>query len=339
MRTLHPLEQKLVETWNPGRWKASGVLVAVSGGGDSVALLRLMAAACGTDLSPLRVFHLNHMLRGAASDADEKFVDQLCGRLGIVCDTLRWDIGGEAQRKGESTETIGRTQRYAWLQQLAEQHGLGYVATAHTADDQVETILHRIVRGTGFTGLSGVPRIRSLGPAVTLVRPLIEVRRAELVAYLDSLAQPFCQDASNRDIQFMRNRIRHELLPLLRTNYNPGVDDALLRLGALAAELRQFMEPEVRKLGEPTAQDGVVTIDCRPLVPADHLLVRQWLIAIWNAQGWPRQAMGFSQWELLRSMIQEVPPSQCEAHTFPGGICARRDASTLTLAPPPADLT
>lgn len=342
MNTPHPLEQKLAECWSPERWRSCGVLLAVSGGADSVALFRLMAALCGVDRAPLRVFHLNHLLRGAESDRDERFVVELCFRFGIPCHTEHLDMNAEAQRSGESIETASRCKRYALLQQTAEQHGVGYVATAHTADDQVETILHRILRGTGLSGLSAMPRVRSLGAAVTLVRPLLDFHRSELVDYLDSLSQPYCQDVSNDDVRYTRNRIRHELLPLLRQDYNPGIDDALLRLGSLSSELNRFLDPEVQRLRDATVQDSAkpaVNIDCRPLVAVDGYLVRELLISIWISQGWPRQAMGFAQWESLRSMIQDISAGEVPARTLPGGISARRDASTLVLAPPKADLT
>ena len=342
MSAPHPLERKFVECWSPENWRWTGVVLAVSGGVDSVALLRLMAAWCGVDRALLRVFHLNHGLRGAESDGDEQFVVELCLRLGIACDTARVDMNAEARRTGESIETASRCKRYELLQQVAEQHGVGYVATAHTADDQVETILQRIVRGTGLSGLSGMPRVRALGQAVTLMRPLLDFHRADLVDYLISLEQPFRLDASNADVRHTRNRIRHELLPLLRQGYNAGVDDALLRLGLLAHEVQRILDPEIARLREAAVQTSArseVRIDCRPLMAVDRFLVRELLISIWIDRSWPRQAMGFAQWEGLRSMIQDISESESPNRTLPGGISARRDASTLVLAPPKTDLT
>ncbi|MCE9556930.1 MAG: tRNA lysidine(34) synthetase TilS [Planctomycetes bacterium] len=341
MNTPRSLEQKLAERWSRDSWRSSGVLLAVSGGADSVALFRLMAALCGVDRTPLRVFHLNHMLREAESDRDEQFVNEMCSRFSIRCHLERLDMHAEAQHSGESIETASRSKRYTLLQQVAERHGVGYVATAHTADDQVETILHRIVRGTGVSGLSGIPRIRSLGPAVTLIRPLLDFRRADLVDYLNLLEQPYCQDASNADVSYTRNRIRHELLPLLRENYNPGVDAALLRLGSLGSELNRYLDPEVQRLRDVAVQTSgksVFSIDCRPLMAVDRYLVRELLISIWVTEGWPRQAMGFAEWESLRSMIQDISENEKPARMLPGGISARRDASRLVLAAPQSDL-
>ena len=342
MSSLQPFEEKLAQCFSPDRWQSAGAVLAVSGGADSVALLRAMAGLCGADRCALRVSHLNHLLRGAESNRDEKFVVDLCRELAVPCDVERTDMTAEAQRLGESIETASRKKRYAFFQKIAQQHGVGYVVTAHTADDQVETILHRIVRGTGLSGLSGIPRVRALGPAVALLRPLLDFRRVEIINYLESLEQPYCQDASNMDLVYTRNRIRHELLPLLRHNYNPGVDDALLRLGTLAAELGQWIEPEIQRLLAAAVQfpaSGGASIDCRRLAATDRFLVRELMVAVWNERDWPRQSMGFAEWEALRSMAQDFAAGTAPARTLPGGISARRSASTLTLAPPAADLT
>jgi len=334
MLDRHPFEKSLAQSWSPDRWRDAGVVLAVSGGADSVALLRAMVALCGEDRSPLRVAHVNHALRGAESDGDQQFVEDLCRQFGLPCHSCHMEVAVEAQRTGESLEAAGRSVRYAWLQEVAQQHGAGYVATAHTADDQVETILHRIVRGTGMAGLAGIPRTRALGPAVSLLRPMLNTRRADVIAYLESLRQPFRFDASNADSQHMRNRIRIELLPLLRQNYNPGVDEAISKLGALAADVQRLLAPEVERLREAAVQTtaaATMRIDCRALASADPYLVREVLIAAWNGQSWPLQSMGFAEWEILRSMVQD--DGVAIVRTLPGGISARRDASTLTLAP------
>ena len=181
----HPLEPKLARVWPPADWADVTVLVAVSGGGDSVALLRAMAALRAAGEGRIAVAHLNHQLR-SGSDEDERFVVELSHRLGVPCEVERIAVARLAAASGDGVEAAARKARYRFLEQAASRLGARFVATAHTADDQAETILHRIVRGTGVRGLAGMARVRRLGHA-TLIRPLLGVRGNELRAYLDAL--------------------------------------------------------------------------------------------------------------------------------------------------------
>src|SRR5690606_24443286 len=127
---------------------------------------------------------------------------------------------------GENLEQVAREERYAWLARVAAEEGAGWVATGHTADDQAETVLHRLLRGTGLRGLRGIAARRELRPGIWLLRPLLHLGRADVLAYLGALGQDYRRDSSNLDPRFTRNRIRSELLPLLRT-FNPDVTRAL----------------------------------------------------------------------------------------------------------------
>src|SRR5262249_19663731 len=141
----------------------------------------------------------------------------------------------------DGLEAAARDARYHFLRSTAERLGARYVATGHTADDQVETILHHILRGSGLAGLAGVPRLRSPSAAVTLIRPLLTIERTEVEDYLRQLGQDYRCDASNLSTEHTRNRIRHELLPLLADRFNPHVRDALRRLGTLAGEAQEVL--------------------------------------------------------------------------------------------------
>jgi tRNA(Ile)-lysidine synthase len=204
------------------------------------------------------------------------------------------------------------------------------VVTAHTADDQAETILHRIVRGTGIGGLHGMPRVRQLSPAVTLIRPMLSLRRTQLVAYLDDLGQPYRSDPSNEDTRFTRNRIRHELLPQLAEQYNSGVVDALLRLGTLSGEVQSVIDKLVEELIErcvvrETSQR--VRIDGAALRDQPAYVIRELLMAVWRERRWPMQSMGFAQWESLAEMVV----SKSLPQTFPGKVSARKVDDHLIL--------
>jgi tRNA(Ile)-lysidine synthase len=351
---LHPVEAKLAEIWPPAVWADVTVLVAVSGGGDSVALLRAMAALKTGGEGRLCAAHLNHRLRPDA-EGDERFVVDLCRRLGVTCEVGHVDAGRlAASRNG--IESAARTARYGFLEETAGRLGARFVATAHTADDQAETILHRVVRGTGIRGLSGMARARRLGHTV-LLRPLLAVRRAELIAYLGALDQPHRHDASNADPRFTRNRIRHQLLPRLERRFNPETVQSLLRLGTLAGEAQavidelidQWFDRCVTVDGPNDARIDLVQLGCQggadvPVRPAarrrgdghgcllrpSHYLVRELLMAVWRRQAWPMQSMGMLKWDELSELA--TSPTAASKRNFPGGVAVEVAGGEMRLA-------
>ena len=334
---LHPFETHLAASWPPEDWNDVTVVVAVSGGGDSVALLRGLAALKLSGEGRLIAAHVNHKLRGADSDADQDFVLHLCRQLGLACEVATAAVNPGANRGGQGIEAAARRVRYAVLEEMAGRVGARFVITAHTADDQAETILHRILRGTGLRGLSGMARSRRLGPA-TLLRPLLGTCRAELAAYLRDRQQPFRTDATNCDVRFTRNRIRKELLPLLAAHYNPTVVEALLRLGELAGQSQALIDALVRDVAERclrhVARDEV-RLDLSILAVQPPHLVREVLVDVWRQQGWPLVAMGFAEWESLAAMISAAATRSTDGpkkRMFPGAIVAESSEGELRLA-------
>jgi tRNA(Ile)-lysidine synthase len=213
------------------------VAVAVSGGADSVALLRVLLALRAELGIVLFVAHFNHQLRGADSDADERFVADLASRHHLQFFTGRADVRQHASSHKLSLEHAARELRYKWLTDLAKQQRLDAVATAHNSDDQAETVLMKFLRGAGTRGLAGIHPILTRG-SIRIIRPLLETERSEVECYLHALNQPWREDHTNQDTQFTRNRIRHELLPLLERDYNPGIR----RLLAESAEVARGEE-------------------------------------------------------------------------------------------------
>jgi tRNA(Ile)-lysidine synthase len=248
------------------------VAVAVSGGADSVALLCVLEELAGELGIGLRVVHVNHQLRGEAADADEGFVEQLARVRGLPFYAFRIAPGRLAQGRGGNLEDLARRLRYQVFEDCVRQGLADCVATAHTADDQAETLLARLARGTGLKGLAGIYPVRGV-----VVRPLLEVRRAELRQYLLQRRQPWHEDASNRDSRRLRARIRFGSLPALDRELGGGLvrhlgtlaelarrDEALLeelaayRLAAAAEfESPQRARLEVRLLRDPWP--GIVT--------------------------------------------------------------------------------
>ena len=334
---MNSLESRLGEAWAPHSWQDVTVLLAVSGGVDSTALLRAMAALKTEGPGRLAVAHFNHGLRGQESQTDETFVVALCRELGVPCELGRAEEGRLASECRDGLESAAREARYDFLQRTADRLGARYLVTAHTADDQAETILHRILRGTGVAGLSGIARVRPLGPATTLIRPLLAFRRAELEAYLENLGQPYRDDASNQNVRFTRNRIRHELLPSLAAQYNPGVVDALLRLGALAGEAQSVIDAIVGSLKDDAVEEGPsggLRIDTTELIGQPRYIVRELLMAAWRTRDWPMQAMGYLQWDLLAEMAVAIALGRSPAsskQTLPGNILAECIDDSLWL--------
>lgn len=205
------------------------IAVGVSGGADSVALLRFLAALRPQFGWDLVVCHIHHGLRGAEADRDECFVRALAEQLGLPCAVSRIDAAALALRDHISVEEAGRMARYAFFAQTAGEGGR--IATAHTLDDSIETVLMNLVRGTGLRGLCGIPRIRG-----NIVRPLLDCTRAEVEDYLGALGQPYCTDSTNLTNDYTRNRIRHDILPRL-CELNPNFPGAMARmLPRLAAQ-------------------------------------------------------------------------------------------------------
>ena len=220
-------------------WFRAGlrVGVAVSGGGDSVALLTLLVelrAKLGIAISAV---HFNHKLRGKASDADEKFVAALAEKFGATLHIGRADVAGKAKREKANLEDAARRARYEFFERLAEQGLVDVVATAHSMDDQAETVLAHILRGTGIAGLAAIHPV-----AGHVVRPLLGFRREELRKYLRSKRQPWREDATNRDTARTRARMREKLLPLLEKQFNPAAIEHLAALAERAREQASFVD-------------------------------------------------------------------------------------------------
>jgi tRNA(Ile)-lysidine synthase len=229
-KVLHYIEENSL--FAPG----DTIIVAVSGGADSVALLDILASLREFRLK-LVVAHLNHLLRGAEADEDEGFVRKLAESYGLPVEVRRVDVRDKAAREGRSLEDAGRIARYAFLDALAASHEARVVALAHHADDQAETVLLRLLRGAGGSGLCAMTPMS----AGRYVRPLLNVTRREIEEYLRKRGIAWRTDSSNDDTDFLRNRIRHELIPLL-SEYNPSISERLAATAHALAADEEFLE-------------------------------------------------------------------------------------------------
>jgi tRNA(Ile)-lysidine synthase len=278
------LEKKLrAALRRSGVGESAKALVAVSGGADSTALLDALVRLRRAAKTPKQISaaHLNHLLRGDDSDADETFVRDLAQRLEVPLLTERVEVLKRAETAARNLEAVARELRYEFLKQAADHFGAEVIVTAHTRDDQVETIVMRLLRGSSGAGLRGIHPSTILSSKVRLIRPLLEVTRAEVIAYCEHYGGAFRTDSSNFSTDFTRNRVRHELLPLLR-EFNPRIDETLLRFAERVNEdddcLQQRAAALLLAAGQAIDDSSLALRAITDLHPAlRRRVLRQWL--------------------------------------------------------------
>lgn len=313
---------------------ADGVLVAVSGGADSICLLHVLKTLRdqGSFDARLVCAHVNHGLRGRAGDADEQSVIEHASSLGLPVVARSIDVRAHAETHQLSIETAGRQLRLAALAEIVREQGCSWVATGHHKDDNAETIIHRLRRGTGFRGLAGIRPIRRLGDGLWLARPLLCVTRDEIVRYLREYALQWREDHTNADTTYTRNYIRHILLPLLqqesRTCLAEGLSDLALSAGRLHDRIRQ--EVEKARIGMTQPGEDAVRIDATGLALLPELvateLIRQTLVSLGSGE---RDLTERHYRNILRLARRRTTN---EAVSLPGGFCARCESAQVVLS-------
>lgn len=273
------------------------VAVAVSGGADSVALLRLMLETRDDVGLVVSVVHLNHQLRGAESDLDEAFVRELADAHRLELISRRCDVNEQAAENNMSIEAAARRLRYKFFHEILGQDACSKIATAHTLDDQAETVLLKLARGAGTRGIAGIwpkvavshqpsavsddaPKVDDRRPTTgTIIRPLLSTRRSVLREYLVALGQTWREDSSNRDLRHTRNRIRHGILPRLERHVNPNVLETLAGAAEIARAEEEYWAREIERwlpqAWMPDARGGSVD---RKLLERFPLAVRRRLL-------------------------------------------------------------
>jgi len=315
------------------------VVVAVSGGADSVALthglvaLRAQLPSSEIERGKLILAHFNHRLRENESEEDQRFVERLAERLGCQLMIEAAPSGWQNQsREGLGAEGAARTLRYAFLRRVATSVEARSIATAHHRDDQVETVLLRLFRGTGVGGLAGMSASRELSPGVGLVRPLLGISREEIRDYLHVANLDFREDQSNTDPRFTRNRMRHRVLPLLRKEFGSEVDQAIARLASLAGECQELVQAQAAQMLADSlvsrGEDQIVIRLPADLSPSPYLL-RETLILIWREMAWPLRDMTSEHWRKLADLAFGEPP--VASLMLPGKISAQNEGGQLSL--------
>lgn len=297
------------------------LLVAVSGGVDSMVLLDVLARLQDSLCVQLHVAHVHHGLRGRAADQDAAFVVSEAARRGLSASVSR--VNPERRRRGESVQSWARAARYGCLDAVAARVHASRIAVAHTLDDQAETVLLHLLRGTGPRGLAGIPPVRQ-----RIVRPLLAVFRAEIEAYAAARRLSFRVDASNASDAYLRNRIRHHLLPLLAEEYNPRIVESLAALAslmreddaALTAQAEQLLAKGARQAG------GAVFLPVAALRGGVPAVCRRALQGLFQRASEGRHALTRRHLEALRCLL-----TRDAILRLPGGLEARRDGPEIRI--------
>jgi tRNA(Ile)-lysidine synthase len=329
------------------------VAVAFSGGADSVALVRILAARSAELGLVLHTAHLHHSLRGAEADADLEFCRALAAKLGLPFYEARVDTAREAAadpkssnqaetgKPAETIEEAARRLRYAWFRKLMSEFHLDAIATAHTLDDQAETVLAKFLRGAWTEGLAGIaPKLET--PEGKIIRPLLAATHTEIESYLRELGQDWREDSSNRDLTFTRNRIRHELLPLLE-GWNPRLREHMAQMATLARDEEAWWQAELGRLapqlllpGRPvrgggraagSGFDSGVAIEVSRLAALAPAVQRRLIRYAASQFG---AALDFSATEAVRALALEGRAGQ--KLVLPHGLRAERTARELRLS-------
>ena len=297
------------------------VAVAVSGGADSVALLSAMAACRAETGVVVSAVHVHHGLRGAEADGDEQFVSTLAKVLDLPLRVERGDVAMLAATRGQGIEEAARALRYRVFHELLASREVDAVATAHTLDDQAETVLLKLLRGAWTEGLGGIAPVVASAGGGRIVRPLLEVTRADIVAYLEARGQPWREDTTNLEQTFTRNRVRHTLLPQLR-DFQPRIAEHLSRMAAVARDEEAWWDRELARLmpgvvlpGRPVRGGGranstrpdvaELSMELERLRTMHPALQRRILRAAAEQLG---ASLSFDQTEALRTLVVAAQP-------------------------------
>lgn len=328
--------------WPIDSFHSVSILIGVSGGSDSVALTRIIQSLA-TQPNSVSIAHFNHQLRGENSDADEAFTERLAAECGFrfFCErsntavtlTENQQSNRTSSNQGEGIESLARKDRYEFFGRIAKQVGARYLALAHTRDDQVETVLHRIFRGAGWRGLQGIPTRRELETGITLIRPFLKTDKATILAYLENIGQDFRSDESNFSGEFTRNRIRNELIPLINEIFDKDITETVESVAEISRDVADYLSPQIdaqfeRHIKITKKESKPTEIRVVHSAGLETLILTEVLHTAWKQCGWPLQQMSRQKWILLCQQIQSEKPNHIN---LPGNLTSKVVDSTTTV--------
>ena len=310
--------------------RGDAVLIALSGGPDSVCLFYVLHLLKKKFSLTLHVAHLDHMLRSEESTADAEFVKSLAEKFNYPLQLGRVDIPALIKREKKSSEEVARQARYKFLFDSAKALGIKKIAVGHNQNDQAETILMRIIRGTGIYGLSGIVPLRKIKD-YTVVRPLLEIRRAEIEKFLKQHKLEFRTDSSNLKQAYFRNRVRRRLIPLLAKDFNSNIEDILVNLGENARVDYEYLKKNAgrkfRRISKIT--DSSVTIDCRAFLKLHPALQRMVLRRASEEMKGDLRRLTYQHFCEMNALIKQRPGNSIV--DLPGGLSLKKLQNKLVF--------
>jgi tRNA(Ile)-lysidine synthase len=315
------------------------VVVGVSGGPDSMALLHLLLALnteFGWQLK-LHIAHFNHQLRGPEAEKDAAFVQAAADSLSLPCTIEGRPIAEIAEAESIGIQEIARRERYAFLERVCVKIGSRIIAVGHHADDNAETILHRVLRGTGLRGLVGIPRSRALSHdgRIRVVRPLLRMTAESLRDYLADTGIAYREDRSNESVEPMRNRIRHIVLPQIEAEVNPQVRDALTRLGEQATWLEQYLRETVQRTYETliiSRTDQALTLNADVLSRKSRIVQTELIRLAFRSFELGEQDLTFNHLKSAQELVMD--PTSGRQIKLPGGMTVEKRYHQLVFSLP-----
>ncbi len=334
---MEPLEEKVAGFIRANGLFAGGecILLAVSGGADSIALLHVMRRLTSDGIIGAELFcaHINHQLRGRESEGDETFVAEQARELGLPVTSRGVDVTAYAKEHRLSIETAGRQVRLACLAEIAQAQGCAWIATGHQRDDNAETVVQRLRRGTGFRGLGGIWPARRLDGNLRLARPLLCSTRAEIVAYLQTRNLRWREDHTNADCTYTRNYVRHRLLPALQSQSTGSLADTLTELAASAGRLHQRVSEQAKRATSTIVRctGDAVSIDTEALAALPQIVAVELIRLQLPRLGGGERDLTRRHYENILQLAHQPPGKHML--TLPGGLSVRTEHGNLILQP------
>ncbi len=300
------------------------ILVGFSGGADSTALLHMLKAYADTNGAPLYAAHINHCIRGEEADRDEAFCKHFAEQLGVSFHSVKIDVPRLARESGESIETAARRARYDYFDTLMKKHGIPILATAHNADDNLETIIFNIARGSGLSGICGIPQTRRTEAGV-VVRPVLGMEKKDILAYCASNGLEYVTDSTNLETEYTRNKIRSLIIPAMR-GINEGAVTNAYRMSKTLKDDSLFIESMVTWFCEELGEN--CEIDTEKLCGSPAAVVNRVLMHLYShiSGGYTLESTHI---EALRTLARRAVPHS--SVSLPHGICGVIEDGKLCL--------